>query len=171
MKQTRFTTVPIALLGLSTLATVGCARAEKPTEVSPPPGNSIAATAPARPAIVADAAVASPDLASGNWSDIEKYTYEQRTLFFAGFERLEARVDAQIAELTVKRAAMKAITDTKAWDFAMLEMENARSYLKSMGEEAGKATSETWSQQKTKVGEAWVRTQAAYGKVKSSTTS
>jgi hypothetical protein len=40
-----------------------------------------------------------------------------------------------------------------------------------MAEEVSTATDETWAQEKAKVGQAWVRTQAAYDKVKSSTTS
>jgi len=52
----------------------------------------------------------------------------------------------------------------------MKEMGDARSALKSMGEELSKATPETWDQEKDKVGQAWVRTQEAYDKVKSSTT-
>jgi len=40
-----------------------------------------------------------------------------------------------------------------------------------MEEELHEASPETWAQQKDKVGEAWMRAQEAYGKVKSSTTS
>ena len=50
-------------------------------------------------------------------------------------------------------------------------MADSRTYLKSMGQELGKATAETWAQQREKVGQAWVRTQEAYAKVRSSTTS
>ena len=49
-------------------------------------------------------------------------------------------------------------------------MNDARSYFKSMSEELTKATPETWNQQKDKVGQAWVRTQDAYTKVKASVT-
>jgi len=94
-----------------------------------------------------------------------------RAQFFAGFTRLEARVDDQIRRLTARRAAMTSTTDTREWDFAMKEMGDARTYLKSMGAELRTATPETWNQQKDKVGQAWVRTQDAYGNVKSSTTS
>ena len=66
---------------------------------------------------------------------------------------------------------MKTTTDTKGWDFAMKEMEDARSALHSIGTELSQATPETWNQEKDKVGQAWVRTQEAYDKVKSSTTS
>jgi hypothetical protein len=50
-------------------------------------------------------------------------------------------------------------------------MVNARSALKSTGEVLTKASPETWDQEKDRVGQAWVRTQDAFAKVKSSTTS
>jgi len=37
------------------------------------------------------------------------------------------------------------------WDFAMTEMQNARSSLKSMGEELGKAAPDIWNQEKDRV--------------------
>jgi len=119
---------------------------------------------------VPSAAAASPDVASAQWSDIKDCAYETRAQFFAGLTRLEARVDSQIRELAAKRATMDGKTNTQDWDFAMKEMVNARTYLKSMGEELHKASPETWAQQKDKVGEAWMRAQEAYGKVKASTT-
>ena len=66
---------------------------------------------------------------------------------------------------------MTSAANTKDWDFAMKEMIDARLYLKSTGEVLAKAMPETWNQEKDKVGQAWVRTQEAYAKVKSSTTS
>jgi hypothetical protein len=110
------------------------------------------------------------DAASAQWSDIKDVTYDARPQFFAGLKRLESKVNAQCNELTTKRASMKSTTDTNAWDFAMKEMSDARSFLKSVGEELGKASSETWNQQKETVGQAWERTQVAYAKVKSTTT-
>jgi hypothetical protein len=87
-----------------------------------------------------------------------------------GLKALEAKLDTQLAELKAKRATMQGSPSVKDWDFAMKEMADARSYLKSMGEELAKATAETWTQQKEKVGQAWVRAQDAYANVKSSTT-
>jgi hypothetical protein len=39
-----------------------------------------------------------------------------------------------------------------------------------MDDESRAATAETWDQKKEKVGQAWAKTQEAYGKVKASTT-
>jgi hypothetical protein len=175
MKTNRFTNLVIAALGLAAFPTAGCAEKEKSAETSLPPAKdgATAAATPAQPGPTANvpvAATANPDIASARWSDIKDCTYENRAQFFAGLARLEARVDDQIRGLIAKRATMDGKTNTQDWDFAMKEMGNARTYLKSMGEELHKASPETWAQQKDKVGEAWVRVQEAYGKVKSSTT-
>ena len=125
------------------------------------------------PTTVVSAPPAAPaDSVSGLWSEIKNDSYDLRSHFTAGLKLLEVRVDAQIAELNAKRATMNSNnTDIKAWDFAMKEMGDSRSYLRSMGEEAAKATRETWEQKREKVGQGWLRTQDAYGKVKASTTS
>jgi hypothetical protein len=175
MRTNRFTSLVIVAFGLAAFSTAGCTEKEKIAEAPLPPAKDVAATTvtttvPGPTATVQVAATASPDAASARWSDIKDCTYDIRAQFFAGLNRLEARVDDQISELTAKRAAMKSTTDTKEWDFAMKEMGDARSALKSMGEELSKATPETWDQEKDKVGQAWVRTQEAYDKVKSSTT-
>jgi hypothetical protein len=178
MKTNRLTHLMIitAASGLAALSTAGCTAKEKTAEASVPPAKEVATTTataavPGPSAAVQVATTASPDVASAKWSDIKDCSFDMRTQFSAGLQRLEAKVDDQIRELTAKRATMEGTADTKDWDFAMKEMGNARSYLKSMGEESSQATRETWDQQKEKVGQAWVRTQEAYGKVKASTTS
>jgi hypothetical protein len=144
MKTTRLLRLFVTAISSATLSTVGCAQKENPA--------------------------ASAEVAPAKWSDLQDLSYDARPQFFAGLKQLEHAVDRQIAELSARRAAMKSTRDTKAWDFAMKEMGNARSYLKGMGAEAAKATVETWPQQKEKVGQAWMRTQAAYDSVKTSTT-
>jgi hypothetical protein len=171
MKTNRFTNLIAAAFGLAAFSTAGCTEKEKIAEAPLPPAKAGATTVPGPAITVPVAAPASPDVASANWADIKDNTYDMRDQFFAGLKRLEAKVDDQISELTAKRAAMKSTTDTKDWDFAMKEMEDARSALKSIGVELSKATPETWNQEKDKVGQAWVRAQEAYDKVKSSTTS
>ena len=126
---------------------------------------------PAPVVAVQVATTASPEVAPADWNEIKVCTYDMRARLFAGLKQLEAKVDGQIRELVAKRATMKGTTDTKEWDFAMKEMNDARSYLQSTGEELSKATRENWDQAKEKTGQAWVRTQDAYAKVKASTTS
>lgn len=122
---------------------------------------TIATTSAARSKAGQDATVT-------QWNEIKDYSYDMRATFFAGLRQLESKVDGQINDLKTRRAAMTSATDNKAWDFAMKEMADARSFLKSVGQEIGKANIETWSQQKEAVGRAWERSQTAYDKVKSS---
>lgn len=65
---------------------------------------------------------------------------------------------------------MEGPASTAEWDFAMKDMVNARTVLKSTGEVLAKASPETRDEQKARVGQAWVRTQDAYAKVKAGTT-
>ena len=152
MKRNRFFTCPIAVFGLATWSTFGAPAAPSPSNV-----------------IVVGADV-STGIAVAKWTDIDGLTYELRGPFATGVKRLEAQVDLQIAALVRKRATMTRISETRDWDFAMKEMNDSRSYLKSSGEEMNTATPETWLQHKEKIGQAWLRTQNAFEKVKASTT-
>ncbi len=169
MKTNRLTTLAIAALGLAAFPAAGWAEKDKTVEASMPPAKD-ASSNPAAPAPIQIATAASPDAAQARWSDIKDISYDARVQFFAGLTRLEARLDGQIRELTAKRATMNSATVTKDWDFAMKEMEDARTHLKSMGESLSKVSAETWEQEKEKVGLAWTRAEDAYDKVKSSTT-
>jgi len=124
----------------------------------------------ARAAEPADPAADAIAAESARWTEIKDLSYDSRVAFFTGFKRLEARLDGQVSELAARRAAMKSTAHTKDWDFALKELGNARSYLKGSGEVLGKATADTWAQEKEKVGLAWVRAQAAVAKVRASTT-
>lgn len=163
----------VAALGVAAFSAAGCSPKKEPGTGSllPPAGSSAPATVagdvPATNAGTADGA----RMAVVSWPDLETLTFERRSEFMTGFKQMEAMVDRQVTELAAKRAAMSGTVAVKDWDFAMKEMNDARSYLKAMGDEAAKATSDTWAQQKAKVGQAWVRAQAAYEKVKFTTTS
>ena len=165
MKTSHITNFMIAVCGVGALSTAAHAELTAPANTSTP---SIAM----RPVPETNfQGAAAPDVTSARWADIKDCSFDQRARFFAGLEQLESRVDRQIGELTARRAAMSSNIDTKNWDFAMKEMADARSYLRSVGDELRKASAETWNQQKDTVGNAWLRTQEAYDKVKSSTTS
>lgn len=132
---------------------------------------------PAAPTVTASVLPAAPtalpakaDTSPVSWLDLKDKPFDQRTSFLAGSGRLVTTVDGQITELSVKRATLKSDTNTADWDFAMKEMSNSRSALQSSVAEAQQATAVTWSQQKERVGVAWVRTQDAVAKVKASTT-
>jgi hypothetical protein len=172
MKTIRFTHLFTAAFSLAAFSTASCADKDKTADALPP-AKTVAA-APAAPTPVAPVApvarAAVPEAPAASWADIKEFTYDQRAQFFAGLKKLEARVDEQISELTAIRATRKSSANTQDWDFAMKEMVNARANLMGAGEVSGKATPETWDQQKERVGQAWVRTQDAYAKVKASTT-
>lgn len=172
MKTNRFKNLVAAAFCLVAFSTAGCAEKDKTSNASIPSENKVTAnTAKDEPTTtVRMTATASSDVTSVRWIDIKDCTYDSRASFFTGLKQLEAKVDGQIDELTAKRSAMKGDANTKDWDFAMKEMLDARSSLKSVGEELSKASAETWNQQKDTVGQAWVRTQDAYNKVKSSMT-
>lgn len=164
MKITHFPLLVFTPVSLLALAAGGC-KAKDPAVATTLPTVSAAAAMPAP--------VAAMPVAPTLWADIEVYTYEMRAPFLAGVTRLEVMVEGQLAELNARRATLAPVAgtaDAKAWDFAMKEMDEARSYLKATGKEAGEATADTWKQQKEKVGQAWTRTQAAYEKVKASIT-
>jgi hypothetical protein len=149
MNQSRFATLLLtAMAGLSALTFVRAA----------------APLAPAVPA--ADAAAAE----GVRWTEIKDLKHDARDDFFAGFKRLETRLDEQISELTTQRAAKKGDASTKDWDFAMKEVGHARSYLRGAREVLEKANADTWAQEKEKLGLAWVRAQAAVSKVRGSST-
>jgi hypothetical protein len=170
MKTTPFLLFLVAsALGLAVFCTVGFADKETQTENPSPTGNVVATT-------TATTSVSGPSTADGSninppqWANIEGFTYEMKAQCLDDLKTLEAELASQISRLTAKRAAMKSTTDTKEWNLAMKEMENAEDYLKFTVAKLGHATPETWEQEKEKVHQAWLRTQEAYAKVNSSTT-
>jgi hypothetical protein len=156
------TTLCLALLapGCSKKEQVG---PEQPSVKVPPSPSPVpvpkVVIAPPQPIVVA---------AADSWVAIKDFTYEQRADFAAGMARMETQLDSQVSELNARRAAMTA--DTKEWDFNMGEMTKARSYLISIVAEVNGASPDTWSDKKEKFGQAWVRAQDAYDKVRTSTT-
>jgi hypothetical protein len=176
MKTSFVRIVAAATFGLTALAPMWGSLTKHVYAVRLPPNRVIASSNVTLPKQIkpepippAPATTTSPD-SSAQWVNLKDYTFAQRDSLLAGLAGMEARVDAQIEELKAKRASMTESTRTADWDFAMKEMQNARSTLKFNCEELSKATSETWSQQRDRVGLAWERTQNAYAAVKSSTT-
>lgn len=171
--------------GLATILLAGCSGGNKPAQdqaqAAPAPAQAVAVQQPApaqqavpiaRPAQNVPIAVQSvSDQAAASWVAIKDFTYDQRAAFASGAASLQGMLASQVAELTAKRASMPSTADTKDWDFAMKEMNDSQAYLKSMIEEAGRATPDTWNQEKDKVDEAWQRAQEAFDKVKVTTTS
>jgi hypothetical protein len=180
MNISRFPTAIAPVIGLIAILSFGC-RAKTDTgqpsvaQAQPTPTTTVPASTAlpiARPAQNVPIAVQSvSDQAAASWVAIKDFTYDQRADFIAGAGRLEDMLSSQIAELNAKRASMPSNVDTKDWDFAMKEMNDSQNYLKSMIEEASRATPDTWGQEKDKVDQAWQRAQEAFDKVKVTTTS
>jgi len=175
MKTHRFPSLFIAASGLAALLTSACSNKEKvaqaqqvpPARAVPAPAQAVPSPTRAIPAPTARPALVVNDLATAAWTDIKDLTYEQRADFIAGLARLGSKLDGQISALNAKRATMT--TDTKDWDFAMKGLLEAQAYLKSMPDEVGKASVDSWSQEKEKVEEAWHNSQEAYDRVINST--
>ncbi|HEX2852526.1 MAG TPA: hypothetical protein VHO24_04750 [Opitutaceae bacterium] len=121
---------------------------------------------PREMAAASDALAAVPDA----WTTIQDHTYEKRQEFTAVFSRMVSKLDDDIRALNEKRATMT--NDTKDWDFAMKELNNARSDVQSkLTELARTTTPETWAEARDRLGVAWDRALTAVKAVKSSTTS
>lgn len=104
------------------------------------------------------------------WQNIQYHTYEKRQEFTAVFSRMVAKLDDDIRALNEKRATMK--NDTRDWDFAMKELNNARADVQSKVTDLSRATTpDTWVEARDRLGVAWDRAQTAVQAVKSSTTS
>jgi hypothetical protein len=163
MKPNCLTKLVVTATGLAALATAACGQpAKTPVDPLPP-------TPPAQTQGITTVPVPGPAVIS--WANMENDTFDQRAHFIALYQQMEAKVDDQVKKLQVKRATMTGTTDTQDWDFAMKEEENAHDYLRSIGDELSQATAENWNQERAKAGRAWTRTQDAYDKVKTSTTS
>jgi hypothetical protein len=105
--------------------------------------------------------------ASNSWDSIKEYTYEKRDDFAASLDRMAAKHDSAIQEMNAK---LKGLPDAAARerDHAVKEFNEARVELKSQLANLNKSTAETWADAKEKAAKSWQRVQAAYEKVKSS---
>jgi len=177
MKNNRSAFFLVVPLGLLALVAAGCNARESETTAALPATKESAPGPAATGLLMADRgapAAASDEAVAPRWVELERHTYEMRVAFLEGAGRLEAVVEAQVAEVTARRAAIMSAprtVDLQTWDADMTikEMDEARSYLTAMVKEARAATADTWSQKKEKVGQAWARTQAAYEKAKAGT--
>ena len=123
--------------------------------------------------VQADARAVAVDVktaASDSWDSIKDFTFEKRTDFSAGIDRMSKQMDGKTTEWKAKMADAtdKATTERQT---AMKDYDKARTELDAKLSDLGKATTDTWTDAKAKVVESWDRVQAAFDKVKSGTTS
>lgn len=104
------------------------------------------------------------------WAELKDDSYDQRGHFTSGVNKLSGRLDEQIRVLRAKRAGMT--TDLKDWDFAMKDVDDARSMLTSRMTELSQAnTPEAWVAARDNIGDAWKRAEAAVDKMNTTITS
>lgn len=97
---------------------------------------------------------------SDTWLRISGSTYEQRSDFMKGMDRIGSRADASVTKLKRQRSTYTG--DPNAWDAEMKRLDDARAYLSSTSQELANATSSNWSERKERVERALERYQAAY---------
>jgi hypothetical protein len=165
----------IAACSLLALVAPGCSKsgtaASAQVVAAPTPSVQAVPVQPApKPAVARVGVPFQPDLTSASWASIKDYTFDQRSDFVAGAGVLEASLASQVAELNTKRAALPSTVDTKEWDFAMKNLMDAQSYLKSTVDEAARSTPEYWNQEKDKVDQAWQKAEENFDTVRTATT-
>ncbi|HEY5227808.1 MAG TPA: hypothetical protein VIJ19_04660 [Opitutaceae bacterium] len=172
-----FRTIPLrglAACSLLGLLAPGCSKSEKPAAVAQPAVQRVAPSVPvqpvAKPTVPRVSVPFQADQASASWASIKDYTFDQRSDFAAGAAVMEASLASQVAELNTKRAALPPSVDTKEWDFAMRNLMDAQSYLKSTVDEAGRTSPEFWNQEKDKVDQAWQKAEENFDAVRTATT-
>jgi hypothetical protein len=151
-----------AALGAVSMLSTGCSAQEKKDDAQ------TFAVSPATIAIEA-AATAAAVTASDSWDLVKDYTYDQRGAFAAGLGHMIERMDAAIVRLQARRTTLPQ-TSVKDWDFAMKELDDARSDLRFQVNALDKATPDTWNDVKDTLAQAWQRTKDAFDKVRTSTT-
>lgn len=152
------------------MAAAGCSEKVAGAATVPTPAADLPATPAESATRVQVAAKVAGGPASVAWSDYSGLGFDRRAQLFTGLKALEAQLDGQAKELAAKHAALPGGTDTSGWEAAMKELNDSRTYLKSVGEDLIRATADTWVGRKEKVGQAWASTQAAVAKVKTGTT-
>ncbi len=128
-----------------------------PTVSNPGPAG-LAPNAVAPMAVAADR----PGIASDGWAEIKDDTFAQRTHFSAGLQMMESDMDGRIASMNTKMGGGSMMSAT------MSEVAGARTNLQFTSDKMDRATADTWANDKNRVGQAWVRMQAACTKAQSS---
>lgn len=151
----KFSPSIVLLAAMSAAAMVGLSGCEKKT--------SVKSVAQDTAAVAKDIATDVKDAAVSTWDTIKDYTFEKKSDFADGVDRLAARTDDGVDTLAAKSAPAR--------DKAVEEYRAARATLKTQLGNLRDASADTWSATKEKTVEAWEGVQAAYEKVKKSATS
>jgi hypothetical protein len=120
--------------------------------------------------VQADAKAVATDVktaAVDSWDAIKDFTFDRRSDFSTGIDRMAKQLDDKTRDLKAKMAGAPDAA-SKDRDAAIKEYDEARADLNSKLADLGNATADTWADAKAKVVEAWNRVRAAFDKVKSS---
>lgn len=98
------------------------------------------------------------------WQDVKSYTFEKRHDFSASAKALNAKMDAEAAELRANYSDAKASASRRA---AMEELKNSQADFHAKVDALGNATADTWDSAKENVVASWNRLQEAYYKARS----
>jgi PBP1b-binding outer membrane lipoprotein LpoB len=120
--------------------------------------------------VQADAKAVTSDVktaAVDSWDAIKDFTYERRSDFSTGIDRMAKQLDDRTRELKDKMAGAPD-SGSKDRATAIKDYDEARADLNSKLSDLAKATTDTWADAKDKVVQAWDRVKAAFEKVKAS---
>jgi hypothetical protein len=104
--------------------------------------------------------------AVNTWDSIKDFTFDRRSDFSAGMDRMAKNLDSKVA--TLKSNASTA-PDAAAKDkaAAIKDYDEARADLKAKLSDLDNATADGWADAKAKVEASWDKVQAAYNKASS----
>ena len=148
-KTTSARIIPVALLAasLSALAFTGCSKHDRDNASDK----------------VKDAYQDTKDAVSNGWDNVKSYTFDKRDDFTASAKAMNAKMEAQIAEVRANYSEANASASRKA---AMEELKNSEADYKEKLNALGNATADTWDSAKQNVIASWDKMKASYDKAR-----
>jgi hypothetical protein len=149
IKTTSARIIPVALLAasLSALAFTGCSKHDR---------DNVSDKAK-------DAYQDTKDAMSNGWDNVKSYTFDKRDDFTASAKAMNAKMEAQIAEVRANYSEANASASRKA---AMEELKNSEADYKEKLNALGNATADTWDSAKQNVIASWDKMKASYDKAR-----
>jgi hypothetical protein len=103
------------------------------------------------------------DAMSNGWDNVKSYTFDKRDDFTASAKAMNAKMEAQIAEVRANYSEANASASRKA---AMEELKNSEADYKEKLSALGNATADTWDSAKQNVIASWDKMKASYDKAR-----
>lgn len=153
----------LTLLGSAAFIVTGCSDQRTAKETAQDTVAATKETAKDTVNATKDIATDVKNVAVNTWDSIKNYTYEKKSDFADGIDRLAQATDEKIKALPEKTSGARAT--------AVQEYQDARAALKSSLTDLREASADTWDAAKEKTNQAWKRVQAAYENAKDNATS